>query len=247
MNGNLLESWRGRVIGLGFHRRETLTAKELNAKQSFMAELSYYNSEVFNKPIIVAMIGLVGSGKTSVAKDLGAAIAATVIEGDKIRVELRKQKAPYEKTRAIAEDVAIEITKRGGNVVIDSDFIDTNKRASLREKVRKAGVRLAFVCTYCDLDVANGRIMEADYTDSREDFFGGASTKWEGSEQSQGVVVKLREMVRRLPLHYRWSSKGGGKWEIKKPPCFVVADIDTTDPVEWRAEVKKCAKKILAQ
>jgi len=42
-------------------------------------------------PVIVAIIGLVGSGKSSVAQELAKHIGATVIEGDDIRIELRKQ------------------------------------------------------------------------------------------------------------------------------------------------------------
>ena len=89
-----------------------------------------------------------------------------------------------------------------------------------------------------------GRILTASYRGHVEDFFGGASTKWSGSAQSKGAVVKLREMMRRLPQHYRWENKVGGRWVIKNPPCKVLADIDTTNPAEWKNEVTKCAKQL---
>ena len=193
------------------------------------------------------MIGLIGSGKSSVAQELAKHIGATIIEGDEIRIQLRKQSERYERARAIAENVAIEIIKQGGNVILDSDFIDQKKRASLREKARKEGVRLVFVCTYADLDVVAGRIITANYRNITEDFFGGASSKWQGSEQNKGAVVKLREMWRRTPLHYHWVNKGGGQWVIKNPPCAVIADIDTTEPDLWKQKVEKCAKQLLAR
>lgn len=234
------------IIGIMVHKRETLTKKERAAQDAFMAKLNIKKRKT-EEPVIVAIIGLVGSGQSSVARELAKHIGATVIEGDAIRIELRKQGERYEKAHAIAENVTLEIVKRGGNVILDSDFVDEKKRASLREKVRKAHERLVFVRTRCDLDVMVGRARAATYRDRVDDFFGGASSKWKGAEQSKGAVVKIREMLRRTPHHYRWENKGGGRWIIKKPPCAVLADIDTTDPDEWKREVERCAKRLLAR
>ncbi len=227
------------------HKHETLTKKEKIAQDIFIAKLELKKRKT-KKPLIVAMIGLVGSGKSSVARELARHIGGTVVEGDNIRVELRKLGERYEQTRAIAENVALEIVSQGGNVILDSDFIDAKKRASLREKARKAGVRVVFICTYADFDVMVGRALTTDYRSIADDFFGGASSKWEGSEQSKGAVVKIREMWRRSPLHYRWEHKAGGQWVIKNPPCTVLADIDTTSSSQWKREVEKCAKRLLA-
>jgi predicted kinase len=228
------------------HKCETLTKKELAAQSDFMARLDVQKRKT-SKPIIVAIIGLVGSGKTSVAQELAKHIGATVIEGDDIRIELRKQGERYERARAIAENVALEVVNRGGNVILDSDFIDPKKRASLREKARVAGICVGFVCTYADYDVMVGRVISADYKNQVDDFFGGASSKWKGSEQSKGAVVKLREMWRRTPHHYRWVNKIGGEWVIKNPPRAVLADIDTTEPEEWKREIEKLAEKLLGE
>ena len=239
----LIEAVLARIIGIVMHRRETLTREEEMAKRVFVAKLKKQARKTEDR-FIIAMIGLIGSGKSTVAKELAKHIGATVVEGDAIRVELRQRGAKsYKRARAIAEDVALQLIEEGNNVILDSDFIDAKKRASLREKARKAGVRVHFLCTYADLDVTIGRIITADYHKHAEDFFGGASTKWEGSEQSHGAVVKLREMFRRLPQHYRWINKIGGKWEIKNPPCRVIADIDTTNATKWKVEVERVAKK----
>lgn len=234
------------IIGIMVHKRETLTKKELAAQDAFMAKL-YIGKRKTEKSVIVALIGLVGSGKSSVARELAKHIGATIIEGDDIRIELRKQGERYERARAIAENVALEVVTRGGSAILDSDFIDAKKRASLREKARIMGVRVVFICTYCDLDVMEGHIITATYHDRTDDFFGGADSKWKGNEQSKGAVVKLREMRRRMPLHYRWVNKSGGQWIIKNPPCAVLADINTTDPVLWKREVNKCSIKLFSQ
>ncbi|PIQ75453.1 MAG: hypothetical protein COV84_01125, partial [Candidatus Portnoybacteria bacterium CG11_big_fil_rev_8_21_14_0_20_40_15] len=240
--GRLTEFILPYIIGNMVHKREKLTQKEQRAQDSFLAKIDIKKRKT-EKPVIVAIIGLVGSGKSSVAQELAKHIGATVIEGDDIRIELRKQSERYEKSRAIAENVAIEVVKQGGNVVLDSDFVDEKKRASVREKARKAGVRLVFVRTHCDLDVMVGRVLTATYRNRVDDFFGGASSKWTGSEQSKGAAVKVREMWRRTPHHYRWVNQGGGKWVLKKFPFAIFAEIDTTDL--WKRDVEKCAKLLM--
>lgn len=228
------------------HKRENLTKKERAAQEVFLANLDIKKRKT-KKPVIVAVIGLVGSGKSSVAQELAKHIGATVIEGDDIRIELRKQSERYERARAITENAAIEVVRQSGNVILDSDFVDEKKRASVREKARKAGVRLVFVRTYCDFDVMVGRVLTATYHDRIDDFFGGASSEWHGSEQSKGAVVKVREMWRRTPCHYRWVNQGGGKWVFKKFPFAIFAEIDTTDSDSWKRGVERCVKKLLAR
>ena len=245
MFGRLTEFVLPRIIGVMVHKRKNLTKKERAAQEMFMANLGIKRRKT-KKPVVVAIIGLVGSGKSSVAKELAKHIGGTVIEGDAIRIELRKQSERYERARAIAENAAIEVIKQGGNVVLDSDFVDEKKRVSLREKARKAGVRLVFVRTHCDLDVMVGRVLTATYRNRVDDFFGGASSKWQGSEQSKGAAVKVREMWRRTPHHYRWVNQGGGRWVLKKFPFAIFAEIDTTTD-SWKREVEKCAKKLLTQ
>ncbi len=223
---------------------ESLTKKEQAAQDAFMTKLDIRKRKT-EKPVIVAVIGLVGSGKSSVAREIAKHIGATVIESNDIRIELRRQSESYERVWAIAENASVEVVKQGGNVILDSDFVDEKKRASVREKARKAGVRLVFVHTHCNLDVMVGRVLTATYHNRVDDFFGGAKSKWQGSEQSKGAAVKVREMWRRTPHHYRWVNQGGGQWDLKKFPFAIFAEIDTTDSDSWKREVEKCAKQLL--
>jgi len=225
-------------------RKRILNTKERVAQEAFISKLKIKQRNT-DKQVVVAVVGLIGSGKSSVAQELAKHIGATVIEGDDIRIELRKQSESYERQWVIAENAAIEVVKRGGNVILDADFVDEKKRASLREKARKTDVRVVFVRTHCDLDVVVGRVLTATYHNRVDDFFGGASSKWTGSEQSKGAAVKIREMWRRTPHHYRWVNQGGGKWVLKKFPFAIFAEIDTTDSDLWKREVVKCAKLVL--
>lgn len=230
------------IIGV-YHCMEKLTPKEQNAQKNFVKKLSVQKRKTA-KPLIVAFIGLIGSGKSSVARELTKHIGGTVICGDNIRIELRKQKEKYDHARIIAGNVALEVVNNGGNAILDSDFVDGKKRASIREKAQKVGAKLIFIRTYCDFDVVVGRILTTRYKDCVEDFFGGASSKWKGGEQLKGVVVKIRELWRRTPQHYRWTNKVGGKWILKKFSFNFFAEIDTTNEERWRQEVKKYAKTL---
>lgn len=241
----LLKVIPARIIVFGAHTLEKLTKKEKAAEDAFVVGLDIKEGKT-KKPVLVAFIGLVGSGKSTVARELAERIGATIIGGDVIRVELRRQGERYEHARLIAENMAFKLLKRGGSVILDSDFVDKHKRASIREKSRKAGVRPIFIRTYCDLDVMVGRMLTASYRNVTDDFFGGASSSWTGSAQSKGAAVKVREMWRRTPQHYRWINESGGKWVPKKLQVAFFADIDTTDPDSWKRDVEVCAKQLLS-
>lgn len=233
------------------HKKEKLTAKEQKAQNALLANLKIAKRKT-KKPVIVAMIGLIGSGKSSVAKELSSLIGANVITSDEIRVLFRKEGEKYNGTQKIAENIAFEIIKQGGSVIMDSDHIDVKKRASLCKKAESARVKLVFIRTYSedgDQSGMHGFILDTmigrNIAGLPDEFFSGASTSWKGSVQEKGAVVKLREMMRRLPHHYRWENKSGGRWVIKNPPCKVLTDINTADS-NWKAEVKKAAQKLLS-
>ena len=201
--------------------RETMTKKEEDVQKQYLDQLKF-KTRTTGKPIIVAMVGLVGSGKSAVAKQVAEHLRATVISGDKIRVMLRAQGEQFEKARKIAENATIEIIKKhGGNIVLDSDFIDDAKRASIRAVAKELGTKLVFIRTYCDHDIAMGRIIAGE----SDDFFSNASSQWTGEDKGQ--VVKLREFHRRTLLHYKWSKTGGGKWTLRHLPFKIGTTIDT--------------------
>ena len=226
-----------------YHKMEKLTEKELKAQEVYTNKLDIVLRKT-KKPLIIGIVGLIGSGKSTIAKELASLIGATVVSGDDIRICLRKEKEKYDNTRLIAENIAEAKIGMGGNVIIDSDFIDQKKRISLKEKAKKVGAKVIFIRTYADLDVVIGRIMDADYENIPEDFFGGASSSYQG--KNKGAVVKEREMICRWLSHYNAVNIGNGryKFELKKLPFKVFAEIDTTNENKWKQEVKMIAGQI---
>src|SRR5882724_11187243 len=94
----LSEAVLPRIIGIMVHRKEKLTKKEGRAGEVFFSKLDFRKNKT-QKPVVIALIGLVGSGKSSVARELAEKIGATVISGDDIRIELRAQGERYDKAR----------------------------------------------------------------------------------------------------------------------------------------------------
>ncbi len=190
------------------------------------------------RKIIIAMVGLVGSGKSTVANYFAPLIGAEVVDADQIRMVLRKLGKGYDSVREISEKYAMSIIKQGKNLVIARDFVDRDKRQSLERSAKKIKAKVLYLRVMSDRDVMIGRLISAKYP--KDSFFGGAGSSWDGP--NAGVVVAIREMWRRTPHHYDWSPKDGGRFILKKLPIKFIAEIDTTS--DWQGKVRQIAKKL---
>lgn len=221
---------------------QRLIKPEQRVRDAFLPRIKISKRKT-KKPAIVAMIGLVGSGKSFVARELAAMLGATIIEYDRIRIGLRAAHLPYDHVASIAEDIGRAVIGQGGNVIFDSDFASPEKQKSLRKFARDTGASAFFIRVTCDLDIMIGRIIAASGK-APDLFFGNASSLWKGPARQKAMVIKIREMLRRIPHHYRWSDRGGGEWKLKKFSPKPVAEINTSGP-ELKREVNHIAKQIL--
>lgn len=223
------------IIGGMLRKKRSLTVEEGNAMVAYREKL-HAGLPIYGKdnPVIIGMVGAVGSGKSTVAQSLARRIGGIVVSGDDIRLELKKYGAGYDRTWAIAETLAIATINRGASVIIDSDFVDERKRISLKEKMEingysvLRGVGLYFIRTKCEITVMIQRMRQND----PGEFF---NTSF--MEPDTGKGVKLFEFVRRMPLHYKWKNKGGGEWKLRQF-SWVSATVDTTTDMEEECEGK---------
>ncbi|MFA6429626.1 MAG: AAA family ATPase [Patescibacteria group bacterium] len=231
------------LIGTFYHRMERLNKKERLALEAFSHDLTFPPRRT-DSPLIVCMVGLVGSGKSLVARLLAEHIGAVALNADIIRMYMRKEGLGFDRARLLAEITAHRALDQGSNVVMDSDHIDAAKRASVLARAKKMGVRVVFVRTVCDLDIAFGNIMKEDYNHEDGPFFRDAASPWKDPSVSAGAVVKMREMHRRTWLHYDLRRSGGGQWVLKRTlPFPVFATIDTGKP-HWQEELANTAKNL---
>lgn len=234
--------------------KSKLTAVEKRVQEEFISGLDFSGSKT-SSPKIVAMVGLLGSGNSSIARVLTDALSAIVIEGEIVHTLLREAGANQDRAWKVSENAAIAAAEKGKNVVIDADFVQPEKRKSLLYAAKQIGVNVLvfFVRATSHLEMVDYRIMTASYKE--DSFFPGANPTckelkdiWSTLDANmRGMIIKKKEMQRRLLNHYRWQSgKHGGKLMIKKMP-FVDFEVDTTDEKKWPEKVKKIAKQIRLQ
>ncbi|MEK7480930.1 MAG: AAA family ATPase [Patescibacteria group bacterium] len=227
-----------------------LTAIEERVQKEFIASLHLDEGSKTSQQKIVAMVGLLSSGNSSVARALADALSAVVIEGEVIHTQLREAGGSQDRAWKIAENAALAATERGKNVVLDADFIAVEKRKSLLHMAKDVGKDVFFVRVVCHLEMIDYRLLTASYPEGS--FFSGANPTCEKLKEiwdtldgnTRGMLIKKKEMQRRLLNHYQWKGgRHGGKLFLKKM-TFVDFEIDTTNEKTWPAEAKHIAKQI---
>lgn len=185
-----------------------------------------------NNPVVAAWIGSIGSGKSTLVRELGKILGWQVIANDKIRVMLRERGSGFnpQKTYEIASAMLKKILKVGGNAILDSDFADIKKRKRLEKFARKFNAKVVYLRTFCDRDTMIERLLKSRY-DSKTNLF-------------SSTVVALREHLRRYPWHYNWSKANGGKYTLKNFGINFLAEIDTIKPKVWKKKLRLVAEKL---
>jgi aminoglycoside phosphotransferase family enzyme/predicted kinase len=125
------------------------------------------------RPSLIAMTGLSGTGKSTVAAALARALNAEIFASDVVRKELAGQvgSAPEawghglyttEQTEATYQrlgELATQTLAAGRTVILDATFLDGQRRERLAAVARAAGAPLVLVETVCREDTAVGRIV----------------------------------------------------------------------------------------
>lgn len=194
---------------------------------------------------IIAMVGLVGSGKSSVARYIAEQIQGIIIRSDEIRVLLRQKELSYEYVQDISHEVVLEAFRRGFSVVVDSDFVQEEKRKIFEEEIHKAEislgldqkVKIKYVRVYAPGDEMIGRMIAyvgGDVEGAHIDFYKNTIAEWSGDKSFVPKIVAIREMWRRTPHHYDWKP-GAGEWMLKKFD-FVDVEVDSTKDIVGQLE-----------
>jgi predicted kinase len=228
------------VIGFAPRRIRKLKFDEEMQQMTYAGCLSMgAKPRTTSVPIIVAMVGLVGSGKSTVAREFARHTNMLVVEADDVRANFQSKGFSLDRIWAITENIALDMASRGANVIIDSDFIHPFKRASLLNRTREMGINVFFVRVICDPDVMFSRLRGSD----AGAFFNGASSK--STAEDKGRDVRLRDLWRRTPLHYLWKNKGGGCWTPRELSFELFAEIDTTDHESMYLDIKVQAEELM--
>jgi hypothetical protein len=135
--------------------------KAREAQALFALARAYTESPGLAAPMI-AVGGLIGSGKSTVAEALGAALACPVLGSDRVRKALAgvpsTTRAPDDAySAAFSERTFEELFRRaevvltaGRGVILDATFRSRDLRLRARDLARRHGRRFLFVETVCD-------------------------------------------------------------------------------------------------
>jgi uncharacterized protein len=150
---------RGKVLGFQIEARPETAAK---ARDRFALALRY--TERRDPPRLLITTGVVGSGKSSVAREVAARLGAIVVRTDALRKRLaglaltERREAGFgeglyspemgRRTYAEAMAVATKILDAGWPVVLDGAFSAAAQRKQAREAAARTGV--PFAVLWCD-------------------------------------------------------------------------------------------------
>ena len=167
-------------------------------------------------PIVMAVGGIVATGKTTVADRLGAEMKAPVVSSDRTRKSLlgveptesipgRPWEGAYEPP--MTEQVYAELLRRasavvrsGRPVVLDASFRSRGHREASRQMAHDLGARFFFVECRASAEVCRERLgrrtLKAGVSDARADLFDDFVARWDPVEEftdSEHVILDTSE------------------------------------------------------
>jgi hypothetical protein len=147
-------------------------ASRIRARDYFQRALTY--AVAGSEPLVVAVMGRPGTGKTTQAAALGEALGWEVVSSDRMRKELagvplyRRGRAEErtdlyasartETTYAALRDAAVLRARSGAGTILDATFGRRRHRDALREALGAAGVRYRFVELVAPADLLRQRL-----------------------------------------------------------------------------------------
>lgn len=124
--------------------------------------------------IVVVIFGLMGTGKTTLARELGQALGWPVLHSDAVRKTLAGLTPTTRMPLSFGEGIyskdfsqgmyaemrrqAREFLVTGPGAILDGSYIKAQERARVREMAQAAGAAAVFVCCQCPRQVARERM-----------------------------------------------------------------------------------------
>jgi len=163
---------RGKVIGFRMDDR-VIPQEDREAAQKTAAsyfDLAYTYAARLEKPALILTCGLIGTGKSLLARNIGPRLGADIIRTDVLRKELlniRPEERHFEefgkgiytddmsaRTYQKAFEIAEEELKEGRSVIVDASFKKREERRNAADLAQRIGVDfLVIECTCPDEEV----------------------------------------------------------------------------------------------
>lgn len=126
------------------------------------------------QPLLIALYGFPGAGKTFFARQLCEHLQAAHIQGDRIRGELfdtpQYDKEENQVISQLMNYMTGEFLNAGISVVYDTNAMRATQRRSLRELARKTNAKPVLIWLQIDTDSAMQRVTKRDRRKSDDKF-----------------------------------------------------------------------------
>jgi len=124
------------------------------------------NKIVLTKPVVIMLYGFPGAGKTHFATELGKAMSAAHVQGDRIRYELfdspKYDKQENEVVTHLMEYMTEEFLQAGVSVIFDTNAHRLVQRRTIRDIARKSKATPLLIWLQIDHDSAFMRTAKRD-------------------------------------------------------------------------------------
>lgn len=197
---------RAKVIG--FKSKDTAVSPEERAKAVETAsryfDLSVRYAARPEKPIVIIMAGLMGTGKSVLARNMARFLEAEIIRSDVVRKEMLSRKAserhyePFgagiyseeisQKTYERVFELAAAALEAGRSVIIDASFRTKAERERARALAETLGADLYVVESVCPGDVVRKR-LDRRMSDRNE----ASDGRWEIYHEQKARFEKIDE------------------------------------------------------
>ena len=175
---------------------------EAEARRFFLLALASERRSLL-PPVVVAVGGLIGAGKTTVARRLATVLTAPVVDADRTRKHLlgvaaedKVHVAPFsgayrtEFSREVYSEVlrrAAAVIESGRPVVLDASFRSRAARATARRLARGHDLPFLFVECYAPAEVCRRRLerraRNANVSDGRLEIFDDFVGRWQAVDE----------------------------------------------------------------
>ena len=163
-------------------------AAEARAKRYFNQALGY----LCRAPRLILICGLMGVGKTTIARQLATSLGAEVVRSDEVRKELADIAPQQRCNEAFGEgiyspgaskatydlllDRALQTLQSGRTVIVDASFANRDERERFRLAAGNLGLPAWTIAVTCDREIAlqrldNRQSLGLDASDGRRDLY----------------------------------------------------------------------------
>ncbi|PYK32729.1 MAG: phosphotransferase [Verrucomicrobia bacterium] len=197
---------RGKVGSIQASEPETVRPEEHRKQAARYFRLALQYAVAGSESLVLVVMGRVGTGKTTIAKQLASELGWRIFSSDEIRktlacVPLTERTPPELRDKLYSEQMTMRTYKKlvenglgplatHSGVILDATFSSGANRDFLREQCAKANVRLQVVELHVDLEQIKNRLRARDNHSSET-----SDARLEDLEKLSAAYEPLSELV----------------------------------------------------